>query len=551
MPTPEREAAHGLVAPLILEPGVRALVAGHGAAALGRALEERGASVSVLDPGEDAGSTRADRGLSAGTASPAFDLVCCLDVGALGGAAAGDLESLLGEASRLLGPSGMLLLALHDPGGLGSRLASAGSAPPAAEGTAIDRAALRTMLARHGFADERWLVPYPGVEAPAVIVDARLWGQPGGDSVARALIRDPVARVGPTPPATDPLAAFHAAIEAGRALDVADAFLLAAWLGGPQRRVIVREGLAWLVPPPDRRREWLLVREVLTADGAWQMRPAGSSEVGFSGPLAREPLAATLPVGRSGEDLVSDMLLSVGPVGSAASTLLRAWWSAASAALAGSPPGRLQYDVLPRNFVVTADGEWRFIPQELVWRFPLPPEVLAYRALRVTLSAAVLPRGRVKGLPASLSLDEAVRRIMASMGLRSGEEFTYLWAELEAEVAARLGRTPPDQVACKEALLGAGGEPLMARAFDLPVEVQLADLRAGALARDAREVGHELESLRAAGTAMRWQLLDREAELKQMARALERLEAELGQAREGLARRSAPLAGPPAGEARG
>jgi SAM-dependent methyltransferase len=535
----------GSLTPLALEAGDRVLEIGCGAGGSTLAMAQRGALMTALEPDEEAARVATERTAhlahvsierstlrdwlgAQGRSKPEFDLIVFREADtSLPRGDVGDLVDVIEAAAVLLGAEGALLLNVRNPWGLTRLLSGSRTRPSERVAAPLGRAALQASLAAHGLTNQRWLISYPGHGTPQVIVDAGLWGRRGGDRLAKAMVRRPVSDMGDGRAwASDPVKAFQTAIDEGRATEVADTFLVVASRGGSAARSKTRAGLLWLLPPVDRRRDWRLVREVLPEEDGWSVRPVGSCAAAQSGPLAFEPLTFALPIGVSAEDLIVSTVLAQGPLASDATGLLRTWWRCARAVIDASPRGHLQYDVLPRHFMIASDGEWRHVPQDLTWRFPLPSEVLAYRGLRQLITEGVLPRGRLMGLPITMSVDATVRAMMDSIDVRSGEEFAYLWMELEADVAARTSGAPLDRSAYKTGLLTQGAMPLWRHTFDLPLDQRLRAVTSGEHAAEAAEVWRELDAQSAVIRAERRELATRNAEADGLTRELEQLSAE-------------------------
>ena len=520
-------AGAGLLAPFELQGGSQALVIGCQLGGFAGVLHELGCQVTAVDPhrthAPDAGASIADGQADLGPAlfvddwlidgrvESIFDLVFLHDLTTDALDDRGVLPKIIAAAARALRPDGLLLFHAENPWGLG-RLLRARTADSAPAG--YGRAAVRGLVEACGFDHQRWLLPYPDHRVPEVIVDAKLWDEPGGSAQARAWVRRPVA--GPSsgrPFNTDPLSAFGQASDAGLAADVADHFLVVATRGDARTVPGLLDGLLWLVPPPDYKTTWRWTRSLRRNGDDWSLESNGPDSAPQSGPLSLAFDAVAVPVGRSAEDAILEAARTTSGVAGALENLLRAWWRAVEPVLAEPPEGPYHFEVDPRHFLITASDEWRYVPPVTRYRFTLPPAVLAYRALHRLVGSAMLGSERPPDIDATQSVDGAVRLLMDTMDLPNGPETSYLWAELEADMLARTSSTETSRQAHKDELQRMAGRPIWATSFDAPLDRQEKALVAGELASDAETVIDRLGELDRQVTATHREVRDRDREI--------------------------------------
>jgi hypothetical protein len=503
----------GLLTPFWIDDGLRVLAVGAGPEGLIEGLARRGAAVTILEPDAATarrlarrsidlkrvtvvGSTLAKLRSTSGAPHTVFDLIVYAPVpdGAdIGDRAAASVpvEDVIATASELLRASGTLVLAVPNPWGLRRQLD--GDAPGPGPGPLGIRAALDAS----GFGEQRWLVPYPDPASPDVIVDAGLLDSDAGAGLATMFVRTPVRE---SPAATrfaDPLDAFRDAAAAGLAASIADWYLVAAMRQGASDASIVRQGQLFIPSDPDRRPEWADPREIEAIGGRWLIHPSDSYAPLASGPFLLEPLTVAIPQGHSGEDVIVEAL-GQGLDSPAAKTALAAWWAAARAAITGGGTERRQLGILPRDFVVTPDGDWAFIAGQLTLRFPMPVETLALRAMGWTLTRAVLARGWVPGLDPALSVADGARAILDVIGVRCHEEHVYMWQELEADLLLRTGSPGLTRAACRARIRAVTDAPMGSRLAALPASTLVAaGLTAPGLAAETRTLRARLAALSA------------------------------------------------------
>ncbi|MFV2064639.1 MAG: hypothetical protein ACC726_14185, partial [Chloroflexota bacterium] len=530
----------GMLVPFNIDPGCVVLEIGVGNGDLTQALAERGALVNALEADADAAQQagRRSAGLelvqvehltfsawlkSRGSTKRSFDLILYREDQTSSGQGTADLELVVEAATGLLRPSGTLLLAIGNPWGLRAMLGSFAS------DSGSSRAMLQALLNRHGFTEQRWLLPYPDSRAPAVIVDTELLARPIGTSLTEMLVRHPVAapNVGDLF-VTDPLKAFQSAVRAGLAADVADVFLISATRHG-QVDDVTRNGRMWLVPPLDISATWQRPRELLEIGDRWLFHPLGSYEGISSGPLRLAPVTIEAPAGKSGEDVLVEALIGPGPFAAVTQGLVRAWWNAARSVIAQAEPGQHPLDLRPRHFAVDESGDWTYITQDLSFRFQVPPETLALAAMAHTIVEAVLPRGWMRGLEPSMTVAESACFLLDTIGVSCGDEHVMLWLSLEADIRVRIGGSGIDHEASRlvvrefsETTIGSMLDrlPLAAR-----IAAGVADTRPAAEAEARRS---EIAQLRTARDAAAEGKMRAELESERLRGVVSRLRAELG-----------------------
>ncbi|MFN8623861.1 MAG: hypothetical protein U0869_24225 [Chloroflexota bacterium] len=325
------------------------------------------------------------------------------------------------------------------------------------------------------------------------------------------------------PPAEPGLVSGLRALEAGLAREAAPSVVVVAARDATSLAAAQDGGDAWLIGggrwTAGWRRTWRI-----EADGAGRrLVPRGSVEPRESGPVvlgSGGPIA--LPAGAPAEDRLVASLVATGPWSPATTSLLEAWWAAASQALAPDPDGRRPLDVRPATFRVTPDG-WQHLDLGLRVPAGVPAEVLGHRAMLVLALDRLLPMRAIPGVAGSATADDLAALLLERAGVPPDPDRPRIALELEAELRLRL--------------LGVGGSPAAARrvvrsAASSTVGAALPGLPVAELSRRAARAADAEAAARAA------QELAASAEARAMA-ADERVAAargELEAAQESLAR---------------
>ena len=311
----------GLLTPFWIDAGTRVLAVGSGPDGLVQGLARRGADVTVIEAAASAArrlgrrsvrlknvtvlqSTLSRMRSTAATRHRSFDVLVHVPVADELGVerATPPVGDVIAAAAELLRASGTLVIAVANPWGL--RVMLEGARPVAGPGAL----GLRATLDASGFREQRWLIPYPDPATPEVIVDARLLGSEEGVGIAEVFVRRPVREQTGASRLADPVSAFRSAAEAGLATSVADWFLVAAMRAGASDASIVREGLLFIPPDPERQPAWAEARELERIGGRWLVHPSDSYAPIVSGPFTLEPRTVAMPAGINGEDVVVEAL---------------------------------------------------------------------------------------------------------------------------------------------------------------------------------------------------------------------------------------------------
>ncbi len=408
----------GLLAPLRLSPGRRAVDLGCGSGPLTRALGEAGLDVLGLEgvPLRAAAARERCRDLpnvriETGALTDALS-------GGLGGGwhlalmcglleyseqYAGGPVPVLREVAARLADDGAVAIAIENQLGLKYLLGGAedhygtswvgladypGATPAPRTWT---RETLAGLLAEAGLAAQRWLLPYPDYKLPRLVLDESAFDR---DELVEKLVRDPISGAfGGDDAAVSGRILHRLAMDEGIAPLLAPSFLVIAARTEAGLAASVDPGLAWLISG-DRRPAWRRVRRLdpdLTlhtvhrgpgAPGSWLRQQH----------LDAEPLRPGRPL--------DALLLDAMRTGDLAETgrLLGLWRDTCTAraraldgSLAGHPflPRRAGVDVLPAdhldvhpgNLIVGPDGEVARVDLEWLAGDGVDAELVLLRAL--------------------------------------------------------------------------------------------------------------------------------------------------------------------------
>ncbi|AHH93448.1 glycosyltransferase [Kutzneria albida] len=277
----------GLLAPLRLRPGARALDLGCGTGVLSRALGEAGLDVLGVEGAEDRAAAARERCRDL----PGVRIVQGAVERELAGAEPVDLallcgvleyspqfgdgpEALLRLVSGALTESGAVVLAIENQLGLGYLLGRdedhhgkawiglADYPGDRAVPTTWTRSRLAELLAGAGLTAQRWLLPYPDYKHPRVVLDAEVFDRADAVDVVDKLVRDPLQGAFGGGLAAGPGRVLNRLVTGeGFGAEVAPSFLVVAGRSPEAVAAVTEPGLAWLVSG-NRRPNWRRTRRL-------------------------------------------------------------------------------------------------------------------------------------------------------------------------------------------------------------------------------------------------------------------------------------------------
>lgn len=547
-----------LLLPLRISEGTRVLDVGCGTGVLSRSLAERGAEVTGVE-----GSLARARVAAARTSGqPNAEVICgsleeytteghqeefdivllCgvleYSVSMLGGE--GGPARMLEQVRSLLKPDGALVIAIENQIGLKYLLwypEDHRSLPwigldgyrsgrnPAKTWT---RKALSELLAGSGLGAQQWLFPYPDYKMPTVVAHSDLFSSAEGANLAGLFIRNPVQDYAHGSMLTaDPLTAFGVMLSAGLAMDTANSFLVVAGRDGSDPSRTLEDGLLWL--SSGERSSELMDRRVLrrTPNG-FSLSPLSDRAEVHLPPLVSGRSDVPVVLGSNLEDeIVAQASGATSP--DDLRPILTEWWEAARHQLRQEGQGACRFDVVPRNFIRTHDGQLAFIDHEWSWAEDVPDAWPLLRSLWFLFLQRLWPSGSTAGISWSVSLGDAVLAIAKVIDPRVGEGDLDEAVRLEAELQSRVqGIEASQESAGLRSLLGRpltalAQQPSMAQVFERPIISQ-------EQAQD-REEAARLKEL-----AVQDDLLGTKAEVSAMARRLDEAQARIAwlQGRQGV-----------------
>jgi GT2 family glycosyltransferase/glycosyltransferase involved in cell wall biosynthesis/SAM-dependent methyltransferase len=278
-----------VIRPLQIRPGMRVLDVGAGTGVIARYLGELGADVVALEgalPRARVAAARCEElsnvQVICGQAADyhdddGFDLVLVIGVLEYAAAATPSDDGALGFLAHLrslIRPSGRIAIAIENQLGLKYLLAFSedhlGEAgvglegyPGAAHARTFPRRRLGDLLTESGFAEQRWLYPFPDYKLTKTVLSDAAYGLADATDFIDAIVREPVRDLHRRPNIlADDRAAHRVILEADLGPDVANSFLVVAGGEAAQLDDLVDPNtLAWLYGD-ERLRMWLRQRRI-------------------------------------------------------------------------------------------------------------------------------------------------------------------------------------------------------------------------------------------------------------------------------------------------
>lgn len=495
-----------LLRPLRLPPGARVLDIGAGTGALSRYLGEAGLDVVALEGSLDRATAAAERcrdlagvevvcgPLAAFDDPDGFDLVVVCGVleyahAVIGGEASA--EAFLAKVRSLCRPDGTLVLAIENRMGLKYLLGYAedhlGRPWIGLEGYPDDpgvrtwsRRELGALLAGAGFAEQRWLFPFPDYKLPTTVVTEAIYDEPDAVDLLDQLVANPVVDYANAPQLlTDDRAAHRSLVAAGLGAEVANSLVVVAGADPAGPAALVDDGvLAWRFGD-ERGRRWLRTTEVRAGtprvvvqrrepdgDGGIDVEPGQRGET--SEGWLRQQLVAESPY-RVGETLQQQALEAARRHDLGAVGAVVARWRSHLAALERPAPDGVTHPFLPEgtatvlppdhldvafdNFVDVGDDGLAFIDPEWVVDGGVATTMVVDRSLW-GLARRFVTTGVEHPWSPELSIDQ----LTAVLGAMCGEAVTEVrlagWRRAEAELQHLVRGEDPQRVADEHAELG-------------------------------------------------------------------------------------------------
>jgi O-antigen biosynthesis protein len=358
----------GLLAPLRLRTGARAVDLGCGTGVLTRALGEAGLDVYGVEGAPDRAAAARERCrdlpnvtiatanlTGALTGGEPRDLILLCGVLEYSELYAGSAGAVLAEAAGALAEHGVLAIAIENQLGLKYLLGGSedhhGKAwigltdypGPDPVPRTWSRRALSGMLHAAGLPAQRWLLPYPDYKLPRVVLDESAFAEQDAVELVEKLVRDPLqGTFGGNDAAVSGRIAHRLAVEQGIGPDVAPAFLVLAARSPQALAEAVEPGLAWLISGA-RQAGWRRVRRLDTGGTLHTVHRGG----GVDNPWLRQRHADTerLRPGRPMDALLLDAMRTADLAG--IDGLLRTWRSVCTGRL-GPGTGLRPHPFLPR-----------------------------------------------------------------------------------------------------------------------------------------------------------------------------------------------------------
>ncbi len=179
-------------------------------------------------------------------------------------------------------------------------------------------------------------------------------------------------------------------------------------------------------------------RVVRRVDDRWSLHPVTTRAEVHLPPLASRRSDMPVILGSNLEDeIVAVAARAASP--HELEPLLREWWNAAQPWLDPQREGGgYHFDIMPRNFIRTDDGELQYVDREWVWTEEAPPSWALVRAMWFLVLQRLWPAGATAGLSWSLTLGEAAlalaRIVEHSLPAEALDDAVQLEGQLQSRV---------------------------------------------------------------------------------------------------------------------
>lgn len=479
----------GVLAPLRLRPGIRAVDVGCGSGVLTRALAEAGAEVTGIEGSPDRADAARERcrdlpgvRIVTDTVTTGLADVTEVDLALLCGVleysdrfADGPLPVLRAVVDAMAA-RGVLVLAIENQLGLKYLLGGAedhlGRAWPGLAGYPGDprsprtwpKAALSALLAEAGLTAQRWLLPYPDYKLPRVVLDERIFARPDAEELVDKLVREPLAGAfGGNDAAVAGRPVHRMAVAEGFGPAVASSFLVLAGFTADAVADAAEPALGWLLSG-GRRPEWRRVRTIGDDLVLRTVRDGTDHPDHDTHPWLRQevPAAEDVVPGVPLDRLVADAVRDGDEP--RLRELLAGWRTACLAdarpvrrsdrrhpylpgrsGVAVLPPDHI--DVHPGNFVVGPDGDLARIDREWQAGSGVDAELALLRALLETAREIL-----VNHVPHPWSPTATLHEVHAALAAAAGlaDALDRRWPELadaEASFQEAVTATPAERIA--------------------------------------------------------------------------------------------------------
>ncbi|MFI9380953.1 glycosyltransferase [Kutzneria sp. NPDC052558] len=555
----------GLLAPLRLRPGQRAVDLGCGTGVLTRALGEAGLDVLGIEGTEDRAAAARERcrdlsnvqivrgeiegELAAAPGGLDLAVLCgVLEYSTLYGAGP---QRLLGRVREALSERGVVALAIENQLGVGYLLGRPedhhgkswvgvadypGDQPQPRTWT---RRKLASLLAEAGLTAQRWLLPYPDYKMPRVVLNTALFDRPDAPELVEKLVRDPLrGAFGGGLMAAPGRELYRAAVAEGFGVEVAPSFLVLASASEQPLDELLDPGLAWLISG-GRRPEWRRTRAlgrdlVLTSSAGvsrrdWLRQQTESAEPWLAG---RALDAAMLDALRAGDVVELRRLATLWQ-----QTVLaeqrplaaddeRHPYLPGHEGVAVLPPDHL--DVHPGNLVLTDDGVQR-VDREWLAGTGVDAELVQLRSL-LEFAHDIRDGGAPHVWGSAATEHDVLRGLAGLIGLgQAADERLAELLEAEGELQALVTGTPAAAVvkALHERIEQPGQKPLWA--MDGGLDRLLSDRQhIGGLEQSLHDATADLERHRQALSDVTADRDEKQAALAQAQARAEEINGQLG-----------------------
>lgn len=216
------------------------------------------------------------------------------------------------------------------------------------------RSGLQDILTQNGFPHTKWFGAFPDYKLPTSIVSDDLWSHPDGKQLAKQFVRNPISDQSSEPQfKSDPMKFWELMLQTSSPEDFVNSHLVVASKQELEKSEYLKPDLIWNAH--GTRKKKYATRNILSfskSDSNLLLR-VESPQPSLMGRLSFNRKSCNVLVGQNMEDWLVENLRGKNLIDSI--PIFRKWWDSAKVTIEDSSDEGIQFDVLPRNFIMDQD----------------------------------------------------------------------------------------------------------------------------------------------------------------------------------------------------